>query len=76
MKRKLLIGITAFAVCMSMFAGTKICVKLDDGQIVKYEMDKVVGIHYEVDSFIVDASETFLAFEILTDTTVEVSWGS
>jgi hypothetical protein len=86
MKRKLLIGIVALTVCISMFAVPKMCFKLDDGQIVKYDVDKVVEVYYEtiindttppqIDSFIVDASRTPLVFGILSDTTVEVSMGS
>ena len=68
-----------------MFAATNMCIKLEDGQIVKYDVENVVEVYYEtnindttpplIDSFIVDASETSLEFRILSDTTVEVAKG-
>ena len=68
-----------------MFAATNMCIKLEDGQIVKYDVENVVEVYYEtiindttpplIDSFIVDASETSLEFRILSDTTAEVAKG-
>ena len=85
MKRKLLTGIVTLTVCISMFAATNMCIKLEDGQIVKYDVENVVEVYYEtnindttpplIDSFIVDASETSLEFRILSDTTAEVAKG-
>ena len=85
MKRKLQIVIVALAVCISMFAVPKMCIKLEDGQIVKYDVENVVEVYYEtnindttpplIDSFIVDASETSLEFRFLSDTTAEVAKG-
>ena len=85
MKRKLLTGIVSLTVCISMFAATNMCIKLEDGQIVKYDVENVVEVYYEtnindttpplIDSFIVDASETSLEFRILSDTTAEVAKG-
>ena len=85
MKRKLLTGIVTLTVCISMFAATNMCIKLEDGQIVKYDVENVVEVYYEtnindttpplIDSFIVDASETSLEFRFLSDTTAEVAKG-
>lgn len=85
MKRKLLTGIVSLTVCISMFAATNMCIKLEDGQIVKYDVENVVEVYYEtnindttpplIDSFIVDASDTSLEFRILSDTTAEVAKG-
>jgi len=45
MREKLLLLIAILATCLSMYAGTNMCVKLDDGQIVKYDVEEVLEVY-------------------------------
>lgn len=45
MREKLFLLIAIFATCLSMYAGTNMCVKLDYGQIVKYDVEEVLEVY-------------------------------
>jgi hypothetical protein len=67
-----------FAICLSMLA-TDMVVKQKNGEDWKINVDDVEEVFFEEkanipdDSIVVDTSETFLRFNILSDSTVEVT---
>ena len=78
MKKGLLALGALFAICLSMLA-TDMVVKQKNGEDWKINVDDVEEVFFEEnaiipeDSTVVDASETFLLFKILTDSTAEVT---
>ncbi len=87
MKKKLRYLIVALAACLSMYAVTNMSVKLDDGQILKFDVNRVLEVSFEtsandttiippVDTSVVDITDTPLKFEILSNSTVEVVQGN
>ena len=78
MKKGLLALGALFAICLSMLA-TDMVVKQKNGEDWKINVDEVEEVVFEEnaiipeDSTVVDASETFLLFNILSDSTVEVT---
>jgi hypothetical protein len=78
MKKGLLALGALFAICLSMLA-TDMVVKQKNGEDWKINVDDVEEVFFEEnaiipdDSTVVDASETFLLFNILSDSTVEVT---
>ncbi len=77
MKKGLLALGALFAICLSMLA-TDMVVKQKNGEDWKINVDDVEEVFFEEkanipdDSTVVDASETFLLFKILTDSTAEI----
>ena len=70
-----------------MYAVTNMSVKLDDGQILKFDVNRVLEVSFEtsandttiippVDTSVVDITDTPLKFEILSNSTVEVVQGN
>ncbi len=78
MKKGLLALGALFTICLSMLA-TDMIVKQKNGEDWKINVDDVEEVFFEEnaiipeDSTVVDASETFLLFNILSDSTVEVT---
>ena len=78
MKKGLLALGALFAICLSMLA-TDMVVKQKNGEDWKINVDEVEEVFFEEnaiipeDSTVVDASETFLLFNILSDSTAEVT---
>ena len=73
MKKLLFFFIAAFAFCLSLIATTDMCVKLNDGKIVKYNVKDVSEVFYvRNDSSAIDTSSTPLIFRITSDSTAEV----
>ena len=77
MTKKLLASVIAFALCQFMLA-TDMIVKQKNGEVKKFNVEDVEEVFFEEknnipdDSTVVDLSETFLKFKILSDSTVEV----
>ena len=77
MKKGLLALGALFAICLSMLA-TDMVVKQKNGEDWKINVDDVEEVFFEEkanipdDSTVIDASETFLLFNILSDSTAEV----
>ncbi|MBR6112320.1 MAG: leucine-rich repeat protein [Paludibacteraceae bacterium] len=77
MKKKLTAIGALFAICLSMLA-TDMVVKQKNGEDWKINVDDVEEVFFEEnaiipeDSTVVDASETFLLFKILSDSTAKV----
>lgn len=78
MKKRFLTISAVIALCLPTFAATNMCVKQQNGEIVKFNVDKVVEVYYEAfdPNQVVDESETPLKFRVLSDNTVEVKSGS
>ncbi len=74
MKGKIFISSAILATSMSMFAATQMIVKQKNGEVVTFEVANVEEVSFdEIDNFpVVDASETPLQFEILSDTEVGI----
>ena len=78
MKKGLLALGALFAICLSMLA-TDMVVKQKNGEDWKINVDDVEEVFFEEkanipdDSTVIDASETFLLFNILSDSTAEVT---
>ena len=78
MAKKLLVSIVAFVLCVTVLA-TDMIVKQRNGEEWKINVADVEEVFFEEnaiipeDSTVVDASETFLRFNILSDSTVEVT---
>ena len=78
MKKGLLALGALFAICLSMLA-TDMIVKQKNGEDWKINVDDVEEVFFEEnaiipeDSTVVDASETFLLFNILSDSTAELT---
>ena len=78
MKKGLLALGTLFAICLSLLA-TDMVVKQKNGEDWKINVDDVEEVFFEEnaiipeDSTVVDASETFLLFNILSDSTAELT---
>ena len=74
--RKTIILSALFSICLSMLA-TDMIVKQKNGEDWKINVDEVEEVVFEEtipeDSTVVDASETFLLFNILSDSTVELT---
>ena len=74
MKKGLLALGALFAICLSMLA-TDMVVKQKNGEDWKINVDEVEEVVFEEtipeDSTVMDVSETFLRFNILSDSTVE-----
>ncbi len=47
MRKKLLSLLASFTLCASMFAITNMCIKLNDGTVLKYNIDDVEEVYYE-----------------------------
>lgn len=75
MKKRFLTISAVIALCLPTFAATNMCVKQQNGEIVKFNVDKVVEVYYEAfdPNQVVDESETPLKFRVLSDNTVEVA---
>lgn len=75
MTKKLLTSIMAFVLCLTTFA-TDMVVKQKNGKILRFNVTELEEVAFEEsipeDATVVDASETFLQFNILSDSTVEV----
>lgn len=78
MTKKLLASVIAFALCQFMLA-TDMIVKQKNGEVKKFNVEDVEEVIFNEnsnipnDSTVVDASEMFLRFKILSDTTAEVT---
>ena len=77
MAKKLLVSIVAFVLCVTVLA-TDMIVKQRNGEEWKINVADVEEVFFKEDgiqddSSVIDASETFLLFNILSDSTVEVT---
>ncbi|MCQ2189965.1 MAG: leucine-rich repeat domain-containing protein, partial [Paludibacteraceae bacterium] len=90
--KKILLALSAtFAVCLAVFAGTNMCVKKQNGDILRINVDDVYEVYFE-DIFNPDTSSIIppfieptvadtsayapLIFEITSDSTAELTYGN
>jgi len=76
MKKKLLLLVLSFALCLPMFAES-ICVNLKNGETVRFSIESVENVTICEDlpiflNSVVDESQTPLKFKLLSDSTLEV----